>query len=273
MTSVAPKTLDAWLEAAVEIGCEAGRELLERFRAGVDVEQKSNHIDLVTSADHAAERIIVQRLSAAFPDHGILAEESGGRGAVDADALRWTVDPLDGTTNFAHRYPQFCVLIALYRGREGLVSVTVDPVRGEVFVARAGGGAWLRRDGEAPQRLSVTTTAHVEQSLLATGFAYDRSSAEQNNLAEFNRMIHRVRGIRRAGSAGLDMAWVAAGRLDGYWEYHLSPWDWSPGALLVREAGGVVQTIGGGDWAPGDDSLATAGPELIGPLQVAIGGS
>jgi myo-inositol-1(or 4)-monophosphatase len=270
MPTVPTETLEEWLDIAVAIGSEAGRALVHRFEVGVDVEQKSNHIDLVTEADREAERIIVGRLTEAFPDHGILAEESGSRGNDDPAALRWTVDPLDGTTNFAHGYPHFSVLLALYRGSEGLLSVTVDPMRAETFVARAGSGAWLHRAGESPRRLSVTGTDGVERSLLATGFAYDRATAERNNMAEFGRLIHRVRGIRRAGSAGLDMAWVAAGRLDGYWEYHLSPWDWSAGALLIREAGGVVQTIGGEPWAPGDDSLATAGPALIEPLQSAL---
>lgn len=206
----------------------------------------------MTQADRDSERCIVERLSEAFPDHGILAEESG---QVAHGGTTWIVDPLDGTTNFAHGFPHFAVVLALFDGSTGLVGVVHDPIRDETFHAALGGGATLSSPrGEralAVSRLSPEAR-DLERSLLATGFAYDRATASKNNIEEFNRLIRRVRGIRRAGSAALDMAYVAAGRLDGYWEYNLSPWDWAAGAVLVREAGGRARTMNGEDWKPGD---------------------
>ncbi len=260
--------LQSWCDLAVAIANDAGAVLLECFGRDLVVETKSNRIDLVTEADRAAEAVILDRLRTLLPDHGILAEESGL--SREHAPLRWMVDPLDGTTNFAHGFPHFSVSMSLYAATRGLVGVVHDPTRAETFCAFEGGGAWLRRPGREPSRLRVTSTTALEQSLLATGFAYDRATATTNNVDEFVRLLGRVHGIRRPGSAALDLAWVAGGRLDGYWEFHLSPWDWAAGTVLVREAGGEVVTVEGAPWAPGCDSLVAANPRLLPHLRKAL---
>ena len=254
---------------AVALSCAhaAGEILASLYRSSdFSIATKSSEIDLVTTADRAADEAIVTRLRAAFPDHAILAEESGAT-AGRQPGLQWVGDPLDGTTNFPHGVPHFSVSIGLYDGDRGEVGVVHDPLRGETFCARRGEGCWLVRSGQDKSPLRVTPTAQLGRALLATGFAYTRSDPRQKtNLDEFAATIPKVRGIRRAGSAALDLAYVAAGRLDGYWEYHLQPWDTGAGAVLVREAGGIVTTIAGTPWAPTIPSLAAAGPKLHAPL-------
>lgn len=258
--------LDTRHALAVELARRAGQRIATDYEHAVEVRTKSSDIDLVTSTDRAAEAIVLQGIAAAFPGDAVLAEESGERRG-EGDAPQWIVDPLDGTTNFAHGFPHFGVSIAVAWGGEIQVGVVHDPLRDETFVARAGQGAWLLRGTERVRSLSVRTEPRLERSLLATGFGYDRASLKQTNLAEFARVMPRVRGIRRAGSAALDLAYVAAGRLDGYWEYGLSAWDWAAGVLLVREAGGVATTIGGEPFAIGMASLCVANRELLGELR------
>ncbi len=258
--------LDARLELATRAAKDAGQRLMERFEGSLQIETKSSAVDLVTQADREAEAVVLEQLRAAFPEDGILAEESGAQGQTQGP--RWLVDPLDGTTNFAHGFPHFSVSIALYEGEQGRLGVVHDPTRDETFFAREGQGAWLRSPRHAARRLRVTATDALVRSLLATGFGYDRASGA--NLSEFAQVVRRVRGVRRAGSAALDLAYVAAGRVDGFWEYGLAPWDWAAGAILAREAGGVVQSIGGEPWALGGKSVCAAGPALQPVLQAAL---
>ncbi len=252
-------------------------EVLRRYytpRPGVEQgltpDTKSTDIDLVTQADLESEQLILDAIRTAFPDHAILSEESGesDAGETGEAEYRWLVDPLDGTTNFAHGLPVFAVAIALEREGQPVLAVTYDPLRDELFAAQAGQGATL--DG---QPIRVSTTPTLRHSLVATGFAYIRATTDLNNLAEFNRVMPRVQGIRRLGSASLDLAYLACGRIDGYWEYHLSPWDWAGGALLIREAGGSVTDIHGRPWQVGDNSLVASNGLIHGQLLATVQGS
>jgi myo-inositol-1(or 4)-monophosphatase len=226
---------------AVELAKEAGQVLMDCFERRLVVESKSSEIDLVTEADVASEKLIVKAIRERYPEHGVLSEE--GLGEKQAGEFLWLIDPLDGTTNYAHGYPVFCVSIALQREGETVLGVTYDPVRDELFCAEKGQGAYCNG-----RRLSVSGAINLRRSLLATGFPYARASIEDNNVAEFGRIMPRVQGVRRGGAATLDMAYVAAGRLDGYWEFHLSPWDWAAGDLLVQEAGGRTSDVSGQPW-------------------------
>jgi myo-inositol-1(or 4)-monophosphatase len=232
--------LAAALEFAVETARAAGAVILQHdgllphAQRGKAPRMKGPR-DPVTAADLAAERLIVERLRARFPGTGIVAEEEtrepGGAG------LTWYVDPLDGTVNFSQAHPFFAVSIALYRGEEPLVGVVHAPRLQETFAARAGGGATLNG-----QRLSGSEKVRLQDALLGTGFAYLRNELADDNVRHFADFVPIVRDLRRGGSAALDLAYVAAGRLDGYWELSIKPWDIGAGALLVREAGGRVTT-------------------------------
>ncbi|HZM00599.1 MAG TPA: inositol monophosphatase family protein [Planctomycetota bacterium] len=219
--------------------------------------------DPVTEADLASERLIVSRIRERWPGTRICAEEE----AHDAgwDGPTWYVDPLDGTVNFSQAHPFFAVSIALYEGPVPLAAVVHAPRLNETFAAAAGQGATL--NGLA---LAVSRKTRLIDCVLATGFAYRLDELEDDNLGRFARLAKRVRGLRRAGSAALDLAYVAAARLDGHWEPHLSPWDVAAGALLVREAGGVVTTMDGGDgWLHGASLLACP-PQLHAALVEAL---
>lgn len=255
------------LRVAIAIAERAGRELARMFDRDLEVEHKSSAIDLVTAADRASEAIVIAGLREAFADDGILAEESG---AVASGGRTWIVDPLDGTTNYAHHFPHFSVSIALYQGDEPLLGVVHDPLRGETFSAAAGAGAWLDSPRHEHVRLAVSRRASLAASLLATGFPYDPGRARSNNLAEFAAILPRVHGIRRPGSAALDLAYVAAARIDGYWEHALAPWDWAAGVLLVREAGGVIAAIADEPWSLHTSGVVAAGPALHPELLTAV---
>lgn len=192
----------------------------------------------MTEADREAEARVIAILSRAFPDHAILAEEGGGNSRPSAH--RWIIDPLDGTTNFAHGYPQFCVSIGYERRGKMELGVVYDACRKEMFVARRGGGATLNG---AP--IAVSANRRLNQALLGTGFPYDRAQRRRFYLAFWEAMMPRVHGIRRTGAAALDLTWVACGRLDGFWEFGLKPWDVAAGSLIVREAGGRVTNLDG----------------------------
>jgi len=217
---------------AEEAARRAASVLRERFAGPRTVAYKGG-IDLVTDADQASEQVILAFLRERHPDHGVLAEESGA-GGVGA-AFRWIIDPLDGTTNYAHRVPHFCVSVAV-EGPDGLLAGAIaDPLRGELFSAGRGLGAHL--DGVP---LKVSPVERLDRALLCTGFPYDVRERPEVPLGMFNRFVQRAQGIRRMGAAALDLAWVAAGRYDGFFEFGLKPWDVAAGALLVREAGGVA---------------------------------
>jgi len=240
-------------ESAARLAAErAGALVRERWRRQGRVDVKSTAIDLVTEVDRASESEILSVLEAAFPDHAILAEESG---AKRENEHLWVVDPLDGTTNFAHGYPQVSITIALRRAGETILGLVLDPIRQELFLARKGGGATL--NGE---RLEVSGTSTLASSLLATGFPYDRREHADFYLGFFKAFMLRTQGIRRAGSAALDLCWVAAGRVDGFWEFKLKPWDTAAGVLIVEEAGGRASGFRGKPFDPfGQETLATNG--------------
>jgi len=256
--------LQAWARIAIDLARAAGDELLRHDPKDLEIETKSSDIDLVTSADRASEALIVAGLRAAFPTHGILAEESGR--VVDSDGLLWMVDPLDGTTNFAHGFPHYAVVLGLYNGAQGVLGVVHDPNRNETFWAARGAGAWLWRPTQPAKRLQVSSATRLRQSLLATGFVADLGKPGQDNMDAFRRVSPEVQGIRRPGSAALDLAYVAAGRLDGYWELGLQPWDWAAGSVIVREAGGTAWSGAERDWKPGDRRMVAATPAIAAEL-------
>jgi myo-inositol-1(or 4)-monophosphatase len=215
-----------------------GAFLKERLYARHAIEYKGE-INIVTEEDRLSEGMIVSRIRERYPDCDILAEESTH--VMSGSDCRWIIDPLDGTTNYAHGYPVFCVSIALEERGEIRLGAVYNPMLDEMFVAERGGGAFLNG-----RKIAVSDTDNLSRSLLATGFPYDIRSDRNNNINYFNGMAKRAQAIRRAGSAALDMAYVAAGRFDGFWELKLMPWDTAAGWLLIREAGGVVTDLGGG---------------------------
>jgi len=217
-------------EAAVR---EAGRYLKEHLGRGVQASYKGA-VDLVTPYDLGAQDILIGRLSAAFPSHGFLAEEEGLE-KKGASECRWVIDPLDGTTNYAHAFPVFCVSAAFECAGRLVLGFVYDPVRDEMFQAEAGRGALLNG---SPIR--VSEVAELDRSLLATGFPYDVRLSPENNLDHWSRFLVRAQAIRRCGSAALDLCYVACGRFDGFWELKLKPWDVAAGGLIVTEAGGRV---------------------------------
>jgi myo-inositol-1(or 4)-monophosphatase len=224
--------LDTAFEFAAATAREAGALLREYYRRGVTAEYKGA-IDLVTEADRASEALILERLRAAYPDHAILAEESGAH--QQAGPCTWIVDPLDGTTNFAHGFPHFSVTLALQIEDAIEIGVTYDPLRDELFTARRGQGAWLN-----DRAIRVSTTPRLDRALLCTGFPYDRRTNPLNNTQQFVDFLLRAQGVSRVGSAALDLAYVACGRIDGFWEFRLNAWDIAAGILLAQEAGGRV---------------------------------
>ncbi|MGB3138410.1 MAG: inositol monophosphatase family protein [Nodosilinea sp.] len=231
--------LQRWLDSATEAALAAGAVLQHHWGNLSSIDEKGPG-DLVTEADRGAEAAVMAVLERHLPaDHGILAEESGVIRGREASLL-WAIDPLDGTTNYTHQYPVCAVSIGLLAEGEPVLGVVYNPIRQELFRAAAGLGATLNR-----RSIHVSTTEHLAQSLLVTGFAYDRRETPDNNYAEFCHFTHLTQGVRRGGAAALDLAYVACGRLDGYWERGLSPWDVAAGAALVREAGGNVTAYDG----------------------------
>jgi myo-inositol-1(or 4)-monophosphatase len=226
-----------YLQEAVIAARIAGRYQKYRFASALDIEMKGDK-DLVTEVDKESERLIVEHLLSRFPNHDIVAEESAY--PQSGSPFRWIIDPVDGTTNYAHGYPWFCSSIGLELEGELIAGVIYNPVYDELFTATKGGGAHLNG-----VRLSVSTRAPLKNSLLGTGFPYDCATDPANNFANFVAFQKKARGIRRAGAAALDLAYVAAGRLDGFWELKLKAWDVAAGVLMVREAGGVVTTFDG----------------------------
>jgi myo-inositol-1(or 4)-monophosphatase len=223
-----------FLAVAVRAATKGGGVLKAFWGKLEKIEEKSTPGDLVTEADKQSEREIIEVLKTSYPHHAILAEESGLHTLEKSDFL-WAIDPLDGTTNYAHQFPFVAVSIALLHQGKPLVGVVYNPLLGELFTGGLGLGAFLN---ENPIR--VSKTALLKNSLLATGFPYRRREIVENNYREFCHLTNLTQGVRRAGSASLDLAYVACGRFDGYWESELNPWDIAAGALLVEEAGGKV---------------------------------
>ena len=227
-----------FLQVAVRAARESGRIQMEhRHRVG-GVRLKGE-INLVTEVDLLCEKTIKEIIMGEYPAHSFLGEE-GGEALGEKSAYKWIVDPLDGTTNYAHGFPMYCTSIALEVEGEIILGVVLDPTRNELFTACRGGGAFLNEE-----KISVTRRENLIECLLATGFAYDVQKTEVDNIRHFTNFIKNARGVRRPGSAALDLCYVAAGRFDGYWEMKLKPWDSAAGFLLVKEAGGKVTVFNG----------------------------
>lgn len=239
-----------YLDAAVEAALIAGAFQRYRFASQLAIDMKGDK-NLVTEVDRESERLIVACLKAKFPEHNIVAEE--GEYPQGHSPVRWIIDPLDGTTNYAHGFPWFCVSIALEEAGELLAGVVYNPLQEELFTATKGGGAYLNG-----HRLQVSSRAPLRDTLLATGFPYDCATDPANNFADFIAFQKAARGIRRAGAAALDLAGVASGRLDGFWELKLKAWDVAAGVLLVREAGGTVSTFDGSTYDIFNDRIVAS---------------
>ena len=238
--------MPSYLDTSIDIAREAGGLLLDHF--GRVSFQLKGEFDLVTEADRASERLIVERLRAHFPEHSVVAEEGGG--SERSSEYRWYVDPLDGTTNFAHGFPVFNVTLALERAGELIAGVIFDPTRNELFTAEKGGGAFLNG---AP--IHVSPVAGLDETLVATGFP-SRKRHENVNVYFYYELAMLTHGVRRAGSAALDLAYVACGRLDAFWEFGLKPWDMAAGILLIQEAGGSCSSMKG-------EPVSVTGPHLL----------
>lgn len=228
------------VDFAQNLARQAGKLLVEKLTKNNQIYYKGT-IDLVTEADKMSEKLILAEISLRYPDHGILSEESAAKN--ERAAMRWIIDPLDGTTNYAHGFPFFCVSIALEKEGTVILGVIYDPNRNDLFFAEWGKGAYLNG-----KKLRVSSVSDLSRSLLATGFPYDIRVSPDNNLNFFNAMAVKAQAIRRPGAAALDLAYLAAGRIDGFWELKLKPWDTAAGCLLVTEAGGVISDMAGGNW-------------------------
>jgi myo-inositol-1(or 4)-monophosphatase len=243
-----------YLEAALPIARAAGDMLAANLGGQRTVELKGA-INLVTEMDRRAEEMIVGALSREFPSFAIVAEEGTGKDA--ATEFAWYVDPLDGTTNYAHGLPVFCVSLGLWDGSNPICGIVYHPMGNEMFTAVSGSGAFL---GE--HRLHVSETANLEHAILATGFPYDIRESEFDNLDHFARFAKSARAIRRMGAAALDLAWTAAGRFDGFWEMKLSPWDFAAATILCREAGAIVTDFDGNPFTLSRGQAVAANPIL-----------
>ncbi|MDH5637235.1 MAG: inositol monophosphatase [Nitrospinota bacterium] len=237
------KELDLALKTAIFAARLAGGIQRDYTGKNFDVSSKKTRTDLVTEVDIKCEEAIIAAIKEVFPDHGALAEEKGEYAAASGNR-RWIIDPLDGTVNFAHGFPMYCSSVAMEADGAVVVGAVYDPVRDEMFHASLGGGAWLN-----DKPIHVSTTPQLADSLLATGFPYTIRTEVLNNLTQFSAFAMRAQAIRRPGAAALDLCYVASGRLDGFWEFHLKPWDMAAGALIVAEAGGMVSSDLGGSFS------------------------
>ena len=236
-----------FLATAIEAVVRAGDLQIAKFNTGVSVEKKGA-IDLVTEVDLEVERMFRAMIAERFPDHEVLAEELGG--GTGGSRHRWVFDPLDGTTNYAHGVPIFCASLALEVDGQAAVAAVYDPNRKELFTAEAGLGSWMNG-----QRLKASANRTVLESMLVTGFPYNIHEKADEFLKVFGRVLKQARAIRRLGSAAIDICWVAAGRMDGFWEASLKPWDTRAAALILEEAGGKVTGMDGKSWIPEDGHI------------------
>lgn len=260
------EVLSHYLRFAQELALEAGGVLRTGYYRHREIAKKSER-ELVTSVDIASEKLIRARIDAEFPEHKILSEELGNEQEENVQNL-WVIDPLDGTNNFAHGFPVFCVSIAfVHRGRLE-IGVVHDPLREEIFVASSRGDVYM--NGE---RITVSETEKLSQALLATGFPYERSPGTDNNLNHFISFWYSAQGIRRAGSAALDLCYVAAGRIDGFWELKLKPWDMAAGALIAKNAGAIVSDFNGQQWTLKSDRIIAANPKIHAQMIAIITGN
>lgn len=245
-----------YIPFAAELAREAGAVLMRHY-GNVQVEHKGS-FDTVTAADRASERLVVERIRSRFPSHSIVAEEGGN--FEGAGELIWHVDPLDGTTNFAHGLPRFCVSIGLWSRREGLAGVIFDPVRGDMYAAERGSGAYLNS-----HRIRVSDESDLRRSLFATGFP-SSIRATNPNMHYFHQVAMATHGVRRTGSAALDLCAVAAGHFEGFWEIGLKPWDVAAGLVLLSEAGGEYCDFDRNRYRPGDRRIVATNGKVTSDL-------
>lgn len=240
------------IEQVREIALGAGQIVIEKLSSGFAVERKGS-IDLVTDADLAAEKYIIGQITKLFPKHSICAEEGGT--IEKAGEFIWFIDPIDGTTNFAHGFPYFSISLGLVKNNETILGLVYNPVSGECFLAERGSGAFLN-----DEQIKVSTETKLQNSLLLTGFPYDVATTEKNNLRAFNKATKATQGVRSLGSAALDLCQVACGRFEAFWELSLQPWDLAAGSLIVTEAGGKISNCDGGQFSVrGNEILASNG--------------
>ncbi|UCD94156.1 MAG: inositol monophosphatase [Candidatus Zixiibacteriota bacterium] len=244
---------------ARETACDAGQMLLKMSRRRHRIALKGR-VNLVTEADLASEKFIVGAIGKRYPHHSILAEEGAARN--NDSEFKWIIDPLDGTTNYTHAFPFYCVSIGLEYCGEMVAGAVYDPERDEMFSAFDKGGSFLNR-----RRIQVSTETRLERALLATGFPYDISSSRENNLKYFNRFARLARGVRRAGSAALDLCYLACGRFDGFWELKLHPWDTAAGTVIVQEAGGKVTDFKGRKYSIYDKYILAGNRHIHGRMK------
>ncbi|MBN2368772.1 inositol monophosphatase [Candidatus Woesearchaeota archaeon] len=229
--------MEEFLDTAIKAAKEAGNVVMSYFEKEKSIRLKGR-FDLVTKADVESEKKILEVLKSKYPNHSFIMEEAEN---IENDSeFKWIIDPIDGTTSFAHNYPFFSISIALYRNNEPFLGVVLAPYMKELFYAVIGNGAFLNK-----KKINVSKTDKLEDSLVTTGFPYDRDTSQQNNLKELSRAVKVVQGIRRSGSAALDLCYVAAGRIDGYWEFKLKTMDTAAGQVILREAGGRVSDFEG----------------------------
>ncbi len=234
--------LDKILETAQKAALEAGKIHMEFFGKNKQIEYKKNEFDLVTNVDKSSEEKIISIIKKEFPDHCFLCEETGNALGKDPDYL-WIIDPLDGTTNYAHNFPHFATSIGLYYKNKPLIGVVYDPFKKEMFHAVKGQGAFLNSE-----RIKVSDINSLQKSLLATGFPYGRDGIMEKNVAYFKEFLFKAQAVRRPGAAALDLCYVACGRLDGFWELNLNPWDVAASVCIIEEAGGTVTNFGSNEF-------------------------
>tara|TARA_B100000609_G_C17221303_1_gene440238 strand:+ start:3458 stop:4273 length:816 start_codon:yes stop_codon:yes gene_type:complete len=257
-----PHTQEEILLFAEDIAKQAGRLLLDKLRAERTIDTKDTVTDLVTDADRAAEALLVDEIERRFPSHSILGEEgTRAQASTTQDGYVWVLDPLDGTVNYTHQLPMFAVSVGVLLNGAPLVGVVYLPVLDECFCASRGQGTTLNG-----QRVHVSTRPTLRQSVLATGFSYDKHLTHQDNVSNVGRFIKEVRGLRRMGSASIDLAYVSCGRLDGYWEEKLKPWDVAAGVLLVEEAGGVVTNYHNRPFELDEGRIVASNPLIHSPM-------
>ena len=253
------------LNIAIRAAREGGRVILRNTRRldTLTVNTKARN-DFVSEVDVQAEQAIIETLRKTYPDHGIIAEESGAQNSAN-DEFQWIIDPLDGTTNYLHGFPQFAVSLALKQQGKLTQAVVYDPMREEMFTASRGGGAQLN-----DRRIRVSDAHSLTGSLLGTGFPFKAQQHLDAYLGMFKALFPDTAGIRRAGAASLDLAYVAAGRLDGFWEIGLQPWDMAAGVLLIQEAGGLAGDFMGGNKHMDNGNIVAANPKLFKAMLMAI---
>lgn len=256
-----------FLATAIEAALAAGRIHLQYFRQNADV-QKKGRIDLVTAADLAVEQMFRELIGERFPTHGVLGEEAAAGTQPQQSRFRWIIDPVDGTTNFAHGLALFCVSIALEIDGQVVLGVVYDPIADELFTAERGGGARLNG---APLR--VTACATLVDALLCTGFPYSIREERRRQVDVFAAFLGEAQAVRRLGSAALDLCYVAAGRFDGFWEERIHPWDIAAGAIIIEEAGGTVTGMSGEVFDPFAGHIAASNGPLHAPILAVIHGA